>query len=200
MGRLVDDISDSTGRWLKHLTVDGQGFTTRSANMWHHVNGRCRTGSAAQRRRPTYVGCSMSENFKDFQWFTEWHRQQVGYGIEGYAIDKDILTPGNREYNENRCVLVPAALNNFLTTRERLRGNYPIGVDCNKKQEGFRARVCIGGVQRFVGYFSTPEEAYQAYVAAKEAEARRWAERLRDGEFVIDNRVIAALEKWRVHD
>ena len=141
----------------------------------------------------------MSKNFQDFQWFTNWYTKQTAYGLEGYDLDKDILVRGNKEYNENVCALVPHSLNCFLALRGRGRGQWPLGVSFDKHNQKFAAQISRGEGNGTIGYFATPEEAHAAYVLAKEAEAKRWAERLRNGEFIVDERVITALENWRVN-
>jgi hypothetical protein len=137
----------------------------------------------------------VSDNFKDFQYFTNWHVRAAGYGIDGYALDKDILVKGNKVYHENRCVLVPHSLNTFLTARKALRGEYAIGVTRLRGRK-FVAQVHIAGITKHLGVFTTESEAYEVYKGAKEAEARRWHERLKAGEFIVDERVIERMRTW----
>lgn len=199
MEKKIKDIKDSTGRWIKSLTVGGEQFRTVSGIKWKAMRTRCNPNGACQRVNPTYIGCTMSENFKDFQYFTDWLTEQPAYDLEGYDLDKDILVKGNKEYNESVCVLVPHSLNSFLLFSDRSRGHWPLGVYFDTYSQKFAACIKRGQGTAHLGRFDTPEEAHAAYVVAKEAEAKRWAERLRNGEFIVDERVITALENWRVN-
>lgn len=138
----------------------------------------------------------MSEAFSDFQTFTDWHVAQVGYGVQGYHLDKDILCADNKLYSEHSCVLVPAALNVFLTDHGLARGEYPQGVHLHKPNHTFIARLSIDGKRKHIGSFTTVEAAFEAYKVAKEAEAYRWYGRLKAGEFVVDERVIERMHNW----
>lgn len=188
---IIADFKGEDGLWAK--SVGKHNYKTLSYAKWINMVNRCRDGSTAQIRRPTYNGCSLSDYFKDFQNFTDWHTLQAGYSLK-YHMDKDILVQGNKQYNEVLCVLVPLPLNNFLTSAKAIRGELPIGVTMNGCS--YASSLCIDGKGRYLGTFSTPEEAHLAYKAAKEAEAYRWYERLRDGEFIVDPRVIERMRTW----
>jgi hypothetical protein len=140
----------------------------------------------------------MTDCFKDFQAFTDWHASAVGYGSLGYQIDKDILFTGNKVYGEDTCVLVPAALNSFLTSSAAARGQFAQGVHYRRASRKFVAQLTISGKVTRLGLFNTESEAYSAYRAAKEAEAYRWYERLKAGEFVVGGRVIERMRTWRL--
>ena len=47
-----------------------------------------------------------------------------------------------------------------------------------------------------IGYYLTIAEAEEAYIRCKEKEARRWYNRLLDGEFIVDSRVIERMKSW----
>lgn len=187
-------------RHKKSYIVDGDEVKTKECILWRHMLQRCEAGGKEQAKHPTYIGCSTSETFKDFQFFAEWCQSQVGFGLSGYHLDKDILFEGNKVYSEDICVFIPQELNKFLTTRTASRGDYPLGVSWHERSGKFRARVNITGKVKHLGIFSTPEAAHDAYIIAKEAEAYRWYERLRDGEFAVDPRVIERMRTWRVND
>lgn len=196
MGSIVDDYKDIFGMWRKSLEVDGKYDATRSGSTWHNMIGRTTPGST-QVKRPTYSGCTVSSNFKDFQYFTDWNVRQPGYG-RNYSLDKDLLYSGNREYSETACVYVPVELNNFLTLRGNARGGCKIGVTWVSRTSRYISQITAGGERIYLGCFTSEESAHIAYRVAKEAEARRWHERLLAGEFVVDPRVVERMRVWKL--
>ena len=85
-----------------------------------------------------------------------------------WALDKDILIKGNKEYSPSACCLIPQNVNCLFLKREALRGEYPIGV--RYKEDGFVARCRNPFEDKAVelGNYSTPERAFQAYKIYKE--------------------------------
>lgn len=98
--------------------------------------------------RPTYKGCSVAEEWHDYQVFYEWAK--VNYRT-GYQLDKDILIKGNKVYSKETCSYVPQEVNMIVNDNESRRGDCPLGVSKRKKK----------GTQEFNGLFtvgcSTPK-------------------------------------------
>lgn len=190
---IVNNFKDSDGKWVAKQVILGKVHLTKSGAVWDGMKQRCKVGGSKQADRPNYVGCTMSENFKNFQFFVNWHMKQIGFDLENYHIDKDILFANNQEYHEEKCVLVPQSLNSFVYSR---RGSLPTGVSFNNNNCNYRASIGIDGKLKRLGSFNTAEAAFAAYKDAKETEARRWHVRLQAGEFMVDPRVIERLRVW----
>jgi hypothetical protein len=191
---VIDDFKGADGLWVKTIRINSKQYSTKSGSVWKKMRDRCKVEGWQQKNQATYIGCHQSKDFLDFQLFTEWHVIQVGYGLENYNLDKDVLVQGNKLYCSEMCVVIPRQLNTFFCSAEAIRGEYPQGVSrmCDK----YMCRVRSNGVQVSKGLYNTPEEASAAYKVAKEAEAYRWYERLRDGEFIVDPRVIERMRTW----
>jgi len=196
MSRVVKDFKNDSGLWMKTYTTEQGKFTTLSGMVWQDMLTRCKVGSRFQEKHPTYIGCSVSDEFKNFQAFTEWHTTQVGYGFTNYQLDKDILSDGNKVYSRDYCVLVPRQLNTFLIACDSTRGEWPQGVHYEKSSGKFKAQISISGVKKSIGRYATPELAHESYKIAKESEAIRWHHRLTSGEFVVDVRVVDRMLNW----
>ena len=179
----------------KHPISEGRKGTKEYV-LWKDVLRRCYSDSS-KKKRPTYEGCEVSDNFKSFEYFYEWCNKQVGFGVEGFELDKDLLIKGNKVYSENTCIFLPQEINKVLTKRTASRGEYLIGVYwCNTKKV-FVARVNKNkGKQEHLGYFKTELEAFNAYKQAKEAfikeQANKWKGK-------IDERAYEALMNYQVN-
>ena len=110
---------------------------------------------------------------------------------QGESLDKDIITPRSKLYSPDTCAFVLQATNSFVIASDASRGDCPIGVDLFKPTGKYRA-LCgkpFTGKQEHLGYFSTPEEAHEAWRRRK----HELAQLVADTE--SDLRVVEALKK-----
>ena len=145
---------------------------------------------------PTYEGCKVGDKFKSYEYFYEWCHSQIGFGVDGWHLDKDLLVKGNKVYSEDTCVFIPTEINSLLVKRENMRGKYLIGVSWCKTNKAFKAQVNKNkGMQEYLGSFNTELEAFNAYKQAKESfikeQANKWKSQ-------IDIRAYNALMNYRV--
>lgn len=132
---------------------------------WVDMLRRCYS-LVCQQKRPTYVGCEVTESWLTFSNFRVWMDQQDWLNKN---LDKDILLPGNKLYSPETCVFVDAKVNTFLLDHGIGRGDLPIGVCWNKKLKKFMAQCRpVGSKNRgYLGLFTNPEDAHQAWLAFK---------------------------------
>lgn len=191
----IADFKNADGVWARSVGIKKIQRVTVSGALWKAMAARCKVGGVAQKKRPTYIGCVNA--FDSYQAFAEWCQTQIGYGTLGYALDKDILAPGNKVYGPATCAFVPNALNNFLCSNAAAKGAYPQGV--NQCRNKFQARVNTDKKRTHIGMYDTPEAAYEAYKLAKKDRATDWADDLEfSGNYQVDPRVISALRAWRL--
>ena len=169
---------------------------TKEYVLWVHMLQRCYSDSS-KKKRPTYEGCEVSDNFKSYEYFYEWCQNQIGFGIQSFELDKDLLVKGNKVYSEDTSIFIPAEINLLLTKRTASRGKYLIGVCWHKRGKAFVARVNKGkGKRENLGSFNTELEAFNAYKKAKEffvkEQANEWKSQ-------IDERAYNALMKYEVN-
>ena len=171
------------------------GVHTKEYKLWTGMLERC-YNDAYKKQRPTYEGCEVSDTFKSYEYFYEWCHSQIGFGNEGWHLDKDLLTKGNKVYSEDSCIFIPNEINLLLTRREALRGKHLIGVYwCNTKK-AFVAQVNKNkGKRENLGYFKTELEAFNAYKVAKESFVKEQAEKWKSQ---IDDRAYEALMNYQV--
>ena len=172
------------------------GRKTKEYILWCHMFERCYSDTY-KKKYPTYIDCECSENFKSYEYFYEWCHKQIGFGNQGFQLDKDLLIKGNKVYDENTCVFLPNEINILLTKRTALRGEYLIGVHWSNSNKAFVAKVCKNkGKQEYLGSFNTELEAYNAYKTAKEAFVKEQANKFKSQ---IDPRAYSALMKYTVN-
>ena len=149
-----------------------------------------------KKKRPTYEGCEVSNNFLHYEYFYEWCNKQIGFDNKGWHLDKDLLIKGNKVYSENTCVFLPAEINSLLIKSEALRGEHLIGVYWHKRDKTFIARARKNkGKSEHLGLFTTELEAYNAYKQAKESFVKEQAEKWKGK---IDDRAYNALMSYQV--
>lgn len=148
---------------IKGACVEHKAAYTKWSNMIKRSYDR-----NFQSINPTYIGCTVSNDWLTFSNFLSWFNS-LSDEQKGYSPDKDILFPGNKEYSAEKVVMIPRHINLFVTDRARDRGEYPLGVTLarGRKTTPFLAQVSENGKQRKIGYFDTPEEAHEAWRAAK---------------------------------
>ncbi len=197
MRKLVCGVGVSeAGEFARYVRIGSKWVMMREYDLWYQMLRRCYS-EKHQLKNPTYVGCSVSEDFKYFQRFARWCQSQAGFGLSGYHLDKDILVRGNKVYSEETCVFVPVNINSLLTKRNVDRGDCPIGVSWHKRDQVYTAQCNDGnGDLAHLGYFTTPEAAFDAYKTYKEALIKRLAHEYRD---VLDVRVFEALMAYEVN-
>lgn len=169
------------------LTYEGK--ITKEYQLWTSILERCYNKKFLE-KNPTYLGCTVSEEFKHYHLFHAWCQKQVGFGKEGYQLDKDILVEGNKEYSSNTCCFVPRALNSLLKKPTR---DLPVGV--TRYKDKFQARCSVNGIRKCLGTYNTIELAFAAYAVVKEAYIKAQAEHYKD---YIDFRIYEVLMNYKV--
>ena len=180
MGVTGDEVTKINGTHIKEYQI------------WSAVLERCYDYKFKE-KNPTYADCTASKNFLLFAYFKEWCNNQIGFGNEGWHLDKDILVKGNKVYSEDTCCFVPKEINNLFVKCKAARGSLPIGVHYHRQNDKYQAQIHVNGRVKYLGTFNTPEEAFYTYKEAKEQHIKDVATKWRDK---IDPRVYEALTNW----
>lgn len=145
---------------------------------------------------PTYQDVTVCEEWHDYQNFHKWYQEHY-YELDSDRVDldKDILVRDNKVYSPETCRFVPVSINLLLNTHSRFRGDSPQGVCCDKKHNKYVSHMSVDGKVKHLGYFSTPEEAFEAYKEAKESHIKVKANEYKD---VLPIDVYEALMNWEI--
>ena len=161
--------------WGSSIKVNGRNL--QEYDLWHCMLRRSFDEKRKQ-KYPTYNDVTCSKEWLSMTKFIEDISKMKGFGLKGWELDKDILQKGNKLYSKETCCFVPHEINMLLTKSDKARGECPVGVNFDKATGKFRAQIRINGKSKFLGRFATPEEAFQAYKTAKEAQikvvAQKW--------------------------
>ena len=142
--------------------------------LWKGVLRRC-YDSESKYVSSSYNGAEVCDEWLNFQNFAEWCEGQTFFNAKDedgkvYHLDKDILVKGNKVYSPSTCCFVPQKINKILLSSTSTRGNLPVGVTENKRDSNYVSKVRNGGkLAKHLGYYKTPEEAFEAYKKAKES-------------------------------
>jgi len=162
-------------------------FICKYYAAWKEMLRRCYSKKLLE-SYPSYIGMSVCSKWLYASAFKKWMDQQ---DWRDKCLDKDIIAPGSRLYSPETCAFVLQATNKFVTARDASRGDYPIGVSLYKPTGKYLARCGnpFTGKNENLGYFSTPEEAHEAWRKRKHELAQLVAAR------ESDPRVVEALKK-----
>ncbi|WP_303210929.1 AP2 domain-containing protein [uncultured Clostridium sp.] len=160
--------------------------TTKCYDAWRSMLQRC-YDEKFHKKRHTYKGCKMRDNWHNFQNFGKWYYDNY-YEIEGQkmCLDKDILLKGNKIYSPETCIFVPNNINTLFIKRDKSRGNFPIGVSYHKANKKFVAKCNVYDFEnkkkktKHLGYYDAPEEAFNKYKEFKESYIKEVADYYRD--------------------
>jgi len=177
---------------VAYVDVDYAVCKTNAYVVWCDMLRRCYS-EKYHKKKPTYKGCSVCEEWLLFSNFKRWFDENH---IDGYVLDKDILFKNNKVYSPDTCCFVPKCINSLLTNRKMHRGLEPIGV--SKTYNGvFLAKISINGKQKTIARCKNREEAFAAYKQAREKHIQEVAvEYYSQGK--ITERVYNALINYRV--
>ena len=126
---------------------------------WINIFVRCYSLSALK-TRPTYIDCSVAEEWHYFMTFRAWMMNQ---DWEGKELDKDILIPDNKIYSPETCCFVSSDINKILNKNSSLKDSSLKGIYFDKFRDKYEAQISKYGKNKRIGYFDTLSEAKLAY-------------------------------------
>lgn len=145
---------------------------------WQMMLHRCYDERTLQ-KHPSYRGCSVSEEWHNFQNFAEWCSEHY---VDGWELDKDLLLKGNKIYSPHTCVMLPTEINNLLCNSKAARGELPLGVIWHKNKKKYVAQCTFrddngNRKNKWLYQGDDPLEAFQKYKEFKEALYKKIAEK-----------------------
>ena len=169
-------------------------FKCRYYAAWTSMLTRCYSKKFLESNQ-SYIGTSVCSEWLSATAFKKWMEKQ---DWSGKCLDKDIIVPKSKLYSPDTCAFVLKATNSFVTASDAIRGEYPIGVDLLKPTGKYRA-LCqnlFTGKREYLGLFSTPEEAHEAWRKHKHELAQLVSVTESDPRIVEALKKRYSLEEW----
>lgn len=129
--------------------------------VWADMLQRCYSAKY-QERKPTYKGCTVSDDWLTFSNFKAWMEKQ---DWEGKHLDKDILLEGNKVYSAETCVFVTPVTNTFTSDCGAARGEWLIGVSWDKTENKLQSGCHNPFTKKreHLGRFDCERQAHEAW-------------------------------------
>ena len=180
--------------------VDENGELIDSYKCWKNMLKRCHSAKF-QEKRPTYKNCYVCDNWLYYPNFKKWYDENY-YEIENKTsqLDKDILVKNNKVYSPTTCVFVPQFINTLFIKSNKIRGELPIGVSYKKDNKKYIAQLSVykngKSTIKYLGYYNTPNEAFEVYKQAKEDYIKEVADEYKD---IIPVELYKAMYEYEVN-
>lgn len=161
--RPVYGVGVNDAHYMTNPTINGKKITCPFYAKWTNMLTRCYSEKYHE-RQPTYIGCSVCDDWLVFSRFKLWMKSQEW---EGKHLDKDLLNQGNKVYSPETCIFISRSINALTTDCRAVRGAHPRGVCFDEHAKKYAADVSLNGKSVKLGHFDCPLEASRAYKKAK---------------------------------
>ena len=167
MKKLVYDVGYNDSILIR----DKNAKLLKSYVKWNDMLRRCYS-IKFHIMNPTYIGCTVCDEWKLYSNFKKWFDDNY---IEGYELDKDIIIDGNKVYSPDKCCFIPHYLNTLFTDSNKSRGLYALGVYFDTQSNKYKSQILLYGKTYNLGRFNSESEAHNAWLIAKREYARKLA-------------------------
>lgn len=158
--RSVYNVGINDANYSIQPKVDGKQICCHFYHRWQSMLQRCYS-KEYHSRKPTYVSCKVCDEWHSFMAFRSWMELQ---DWKGKQLDKDLIGDG-KLYSPENCVFISSELNKLFNSNESIQGKYPLGV--NFQNGKYRATIKENGKKKSLGYFTSTNEAHEAWLKAK---------------------------------
>lgn len=183
---------------LENVRVNGKLVDSYSA--WKNMLQRCYSEKYKE-KHPTYKDVTCCEKWLYYSNFKKWYNENY-YEVneDRMSLDKDILHKGNKIYSPDTCIFVPQRINLLFIKNDKIRGSLPIGVTFDKINNKYVSLCKIlddnnRNKIKHLGYFNTPEEAFNYYKQFKEDYIKQVADEYKDK---IPKKLYEAMYSYKV--
>lgn len=148
-------------------TIDGRRYKAADYSKWMAMIQRCYS-DYGKKHNSSYVQHSVSGDWLKFSNYRKWYKDNE---IEGFDIDKDILSKESKIYSPETCVFVPKNINRMLVLPKK--NKLPYGVHYEKSSGKYKAQGQVGGKYRNLGRYCNAQDAHFAWQKSKSFEIEK---------------------------
>ena len=161
----------------------------KSYKHWKKMRSRCYNIKELNKKK-CYQNTLICDEWQDYEKYKVWYDEHY---IDGWQIDKDLLSDSEKIYSPQTCCFLPIELNAFLSSfTKNSTSNTPcIGVFIRYGR--YHARYRTPEKYYNLGTFETLEEAKYAYNSFKK---QRFLEHIEKYKDQLEPRVLDALLKF----
>ncbi|AUR86118.1 winged helix-turn-helix DNA-binding domain protein [Vibrio phage 1.082.O._10N.261.49.E4] len=138
----------------------GNNKKTPEYRAWTGMLERCYSDKSIE-VNPTYAGCTVCDEWHNFQYFAEWFCARYK---DGYELDKDIKISGNKTYSPETCLLV-SKIENVVEARAK---RYTFKTPKNKR------RVVVRNLSDFCRRLGLHNSAMSRVANGKRHQHKGW--------------------------
>ncbi|CAH9016438.1 putative portal protein [Vibrio phage 242E40-1] len=149
----------------KYKAGQGNGNTKQYAT-WRHMLMRCYSEDSLN-RQPSYIGCTVCDDWHNFQSFAVWYDENYPQDGFDYELDKDLLVNGNKVYSPDTCLFIPKKINSFLSYENSKRSSSLHGVIVRGNRFAAKCSNPITRKSEWLGAFATNTDAHLAWANRK---------------------------------
>ena len=153
--------------WIGPTTIDGKQI--KEYLLWKSMIVRC-YGDKNIDNLKSYLGVSCDKKWLSMSAFIEDLKSIENYEKvinEDWAMDKDILEVGNKIYSKDTVCFVPKEINNAFKGLYSNCNKLPSGITKRKGSGSFYVSISINGKTKYLGSFSSLDQAKASFIKAR---------------------------------
>lgn len=151
---------------------------------WLDMLRRCYPVSEREKKIfSSYADCKLDKSWLMFSNFKKWYDRNY---MEGYALDKDLLSIGCKCYSPTTCCFIPKELNNLIQTEHRGMRNGNTKRFYNKTKGYYEPKLFHNKKTFFLGKAYSEEEAIGIYKKEKKKLINKTAKEYFDKGFISE--------------
>jgi len=155
--------------------VKREGKHTKAYTAWRLMLLRC-YDPVTIATCPTYADVEVCSEWRNYQNYAAWY---TGNYVEGWQVDKDLLSGQRKVYSPKTCIFIPQALNTFLANVKGNNKSGCPGVSFVQSKQKYAVHISDGsGTQLALGLFTELSAAMHVYQRKRKEFAARWQIRM----------------------